>query len=54
VRQPEDEILHGIERNDSGGQIPRLDQRSGSTYDKDGESTILGPALSRARTIEIL
>jgi hypothetical protein len=54
VTQPEDEILHDIERNDSGGQIPHTNQRSRSMDAKEGMSAIKGPVLRRERTIEIL
>jgi hypothetical protein len=54
VTQPEDEILHDIERNGSGGQTPHTNQRSRSTDAQDGALAIEGPLLSRERTIEIL
>jgi hypothetical protein len=54
VTQPEDEILHDIERNDSGGQTPHTNQRSRSTDAREGMSAIKGPVLSRERTVEIL
>ena len=54
MTQPEDEILHDIERNDSGGQTPHENQRSRSMDAKDGTLAIKGPVSSREHTIEIL